>query len=287
MGSLGFVRLARTLVRSFGSLGLNGVADLIASIAATTRSRERVRIHQTNGSWIHQFGDQTHVLANWYSTPRYGVEHHHDVFFHEYRPKLGDTVIDVGAGTGTEVVLLSRLVGTTGLVVAIEANPVVFERLCCTIRLNQLSNVVPLHLALTETSGIINIQFDSDTDPEGVGGRVSAGEGFGGTPVLGIPLPTLLDLIGLPRVDYLKMNIEGSEGPVLRSAVKSLTRVQHWCVSCHDFLGEESMRTFDVVCASLRAAGFSPFSQSDGPPSDSRHYYVYANLAETPATRDQ
>ena len=41
-------------------------------------------------------------------------------------PQPGDIVLDVGAGTGTEALPLSQLVGDKGKVVSIEAHPATF-----------------------------------------------------------------------------------------------------------------------------------------------------------------
>src|SRR4051794_31720160 len=60
-----------------------------------------------------------------------------DVFLQEYRPSRGDVVIDAGAGVGWELGLWSRLVGTAGRVVAIEADPATFAWLERRRRLNE------------------------------------------------------------------------------------------------------------------------------------------------------
>jgi len=273
--------IPRIVVKVLDSIGLNGLAGFVASLSASVRSRELVRVNRELDAWVHRYGDEVAVFASWYSTPRDSVRSHHDVFFRDYTPKSGDLVLDVGAGTGTEVVEFSRLVGPSGLVIAIEANPIVFERLCATIRLNRLLNVLPLHLALSSDNGRISIDFDSTSDPEGVGGRISSARTPSGVPVLGITLSSLLDLLQIPVVDFVKMNIEGAEGPVLDGSVSALSRVRNWCVSCHDFLQDDQMRTYDVVVDALRRAGFSPRSYDDAPLTDSSRYYVYAARTTT------
>ena len=56
-----------------------------------------------------------------------------DYWFHLYKPRAGDTIVDIGAGRGEDVFAFSRAVGPGGRVWAIEPHPVSFaalRRLC-------------------------------------------------------------------------------------------------------------------------------------------------------------
>lgn len=66
-----------------------------------------------------------------------------------YWPKAGDTVIDIGAGVGSETVVFSKLVGRSGKVVSVEAHPRTHSFLLSLIRANSMDNVVPLHVAVS------------------------------------------------------------------------------------------------------------------------------------------
>src|SRR5215216_176024 len=65
-----------------------------------------------------------------------------------FTPKEGDIVIDIGAHIGCYTIISSKRVGTEGKVVAIEADPDNFEMLNRNIKLNQLTNVIPVNYAV-------------------------------------------------------------------------------------------------------------------------------------------
>jgi hypothetical protein len=60
-------------------------------------------------------------------------------------PKEGDVVLDLGAGIGDYALLSSLKVGKFGKVVSIEADRFTYKLLVKNIRLNNLSNVIPLN----------------------------------------------------------------------------------------------------------------------------------------------
>jgi FkbM family methyltransferase len=70
-----------------------------------------------------------------------------DILKH-FHPKDGDTVVDVGAHIGRYTLISSNCVGKDGKVIAIEANPRVFETLKRNIKLNDFDNVLFLNYAV-------------------------------------------------------------------------------------------------------------------------------------------
>jgi ubiquinone/menaquinone biosynthesis C-methylase UbiE len=52
-----------------------------------------------------------------------------DVFMHRYVVGCGDIVLDIGAGSGTEVLPESWMVGRSGEVIAVDAHPATFAAL--------------------------------------------------------------------------------------------------------------------------------------------------------------
>src|ERR687885_111283 len=73
--------------------------------------------------------------------------HEEDIRKH-FNPKKGDTVIDIGAAFGLYTITSSKHVGANGKVIAIEAHPDSFEMLNRNIKLNGLTNVIPLNYAV-------------------------------------------------------------------------------------------------------------------------------------------
>ena len=84
-------------------------------------------------------------------------------FFGTYEPELralmrrylppGGVAIDVGANVGWHTLLMARLVGSSGRVLAVEANPSVRERLAEHLKANHLSNVAIVPSALGGKAG--------------------------------------------------------------------------------------------------------------------------------------
>jgi FkbM family methyltransferase len=200
----------------------------------------------------------------------------YDIFLYGYRPTYGDTVVDLGAGIGSEVRVLSRLVGPSGRVISIEAHPRIFHCLCRTIKMNSLDNVTPLQYAVTGQSGFVLITDDMESH---IGNGITTDRDN----ALEVPAKTLAEILydlSVDKVDLLKMNIEGAELEVLESAFDTLPVVRNLAVSCHDFIaddgGPDRLRTFTPVRKLLTEAGYGIRTR----PDDRRPwvpYYLYAS----------
>ena len=78
----------------------------------------------------------------------------HEIFFHGYRPRAGDTCVDIGAGLGLDTRLMSGLIGNEGKVFSIEATDRTFKALEVCINKNKLERIkykpgcIPPYIAL-------------------------------------------------------------------------------------------------------------------------------------------
>jgi FkbM family methyltransferase len=76
--------------------------------------------------------------------------------------RLDDGVfIDVGANLGKYTIAVARELGNKGVVVAIEPNPDVYERLLLNIKLNRLTNVIPLNVAADSQNRKVHLFVNS------------------------------------------------------------------------------------------------------------------------------
>jgi FkbM family methyltransferase len=189
-----------------------------------------------------------------------------DFWLQHYCPQEGDVIVDVGAGRGEDTVTFSRAVGKTGRVIAIEAHPVTFAILRNFCRLNRLSNVTLLQLALMDKSG--NVQMAASTS----GWKVNAIERREGSSGIQVRAATLNDVCeeqGLKDIAFLKMNIEGAERFALLGMEPVVPRIRQICVACHDFWWEcghaEQFRTRAFVEQFLMDHGFTLASRPDDP----------------------
>jgi FkbM family methyltransferase len=130
----------------------------------------------------------------------------------------GDVVVDVGANVGAIALLAATLVKASGRVIAIEPNPDNLQLLYRGIVLNRLTNVEVLPYAASNgrtvfslTGGTSNTHLVSPRAPV-----------EGGYFVQSIALDDLLG--GLPRLDFLKMDIEGHEPQAWEGFAKTIAR---------------------------------------------------------------
>lgn len=267
------VRLVRAKLDSRGWRWLLGA---LGSLAVTVRYRQPCFIRWRDGAWIHHFRGATIPHPTCAAAPPLAqFTSCAQNFLHRYTPREGDVVFDVGAGVGSETLLLSRLVGPAGRVVALEAHPGTYgwlDRLC---HLNGLTNVIQLQIAAAAVTGELGItdldEHLSNTVVDG-GARLK---------VPARPLDDIARALGIDRVDYVKMNIEGAEQLAIRGMRDLIGRTRHVCISCHDFLaddgGPESMRTKAAVCEFLSANGFRLTTRDDASSPWTRDYVYGEN----------
>jgi len=132
----------------------------------------------------------------------------------------GHIVIEVGANIGAHTVGLARLVGPNGRVLAFEPQRLPFQTLCANVALNSLENVDCFWAAVGSQDGFIDVP---DLNPR-------KEFNFGGVTLLGtqngrrVPCQTLDHHIALPRVDLIKIDVEGMESEALRGGEQLLKK---------------------------------------------------------------
>src|SRR5919106_5873662 len=125
-----------------------------------------------------------------------------DLFFQEYTPRPNDTVLDIGAGAGEITPLLSRCVGRSGRVYAIEGHPSTFNSLVQTCE--GLGNVTPVNVAITDHRGAVQMT----TGDLHIQNRLIES---GGVEVHGVTLDEFIAEHIISSADLVIMNIEGAE----------------------------------------------------------------------------
>jgi FkbM family methyltransferase len=184
-----------------------------------------------------------------------------DYWTHVYRPQKGDTVIDVGAGIGIDTLALSPLVGSSGRIYSIEAHPRTFHALLKTCELNRLTNVTPLHYALSEKLGHVWISDLPNSEENSISDVFSNDRAVS---VPAIDLDTLVVSQGIQRIAFLKMNIEGAERTVIKGINGCASQIDHIAIACHDFRGD-AYRTRQPVIEFLQDHGFEVIERRHDP----------------------
>nr|MBA2622042.1 FkbM family methyltransferase [Chthoniobacterales bacterium] len=132
---------------------------------------------------------------------------------------LGSVVYDIGANVGFYTLLASELVGDSGRVIAFEPLPRNLSLLRDHIHLNNLRNVQVIEAAVADRIG--DAMFDDQRNPSM--GQLSES---GRIEVRTVALDDLVESETIPPPDFIKIDVEGAEGGVLKGAERVLLRQQ-------------------------------------------------------------
>lgn len=155
--------------------------------------------------------------------------------FGDYEPGLrsiirkyvrpGDTCLDIGANIGWHALLLSRLVGSAGRVLAFEPNPNIQPALHANLSANAASNVDVYPLALGATSGIARFEAPVIADRYAGGGHLLVDGAAPPAASVPVEVRALDDVLPASRtISVVKIDVEGWEPAVWRGAAKMLQR---------------------------------------------------------------
>ena len=134
----------------------------------------------------------------------------------------GQTVLDLGANVGLYTLLFAKLVGPVGRVIAFEPGPKSFQLLVKNIEVNGYKNVTAERIAVMDRSGDVNFCIcptaGSDNRIEGL---VDPSLGWETVRVQGTSID---DYVGDMPVDFVKIDIQGSEAPALFGMRRTIER---------------------------------------------------------------
>jgi FkbM family methyltransferase len=175
--------------------------------------------------------------------------------------KPGDTFIDIGANIGFVTLTASRLVGSEGRVISVEANQDLVARLSRTLTQNSISNVDLRHVALGATTGEVVLKTQDHHGTSHIDFQDKNGQT--------VPLKRGDDVFGVPPGPvFVKIDVEGAEQMVLEGLPNLIGRQDvTWLIEiCERQLarfGATPQSIFDRMTAAgyeARAPGLSPLS---------------------------
>lgn len=224
-----------------------GLRRLVAKAATFAYPGQAFSVDR-DGHWVNEQAECTIVSPVMHTASFAGFGNWvRDNWLYRYTPKPGDIIVDLGTGIGEEAVVFSKLIGD-GTMLAVEAHPVVHQCLTKTIVRSGIANVRPIHCAVGAEEGSIIID---DGESFLTGSIMSTQNG------VRVPMVTLDALTkDLPRIDFLRTNIEGAERLMLVGMTNSVQKVRNLCISCHDFLGKPEARSRADVISFLEQNGF-------------------------------
>jgi FkbM family methyltransferase len=205
--------------------------------------RTALRGRRSSPSW---FATAVHSILNRATTERYLIlpcggalkgfrmrvdwEMHRSFAYGSWEPEVvevvrqyvkpGMTALDIGAQSGYFSLLLSKLVGPGGKVIAFEPLPANFRVLEENVHLNGLTNVTVRQQAVAKHSGQISFEFPSN-EPTLIAGPLLDGDSRGVFNVQTVSLDDVFPENSLPAL-FIKMDVEGAETDVLIGALRLL-----------------------------------------------------------------
>ncbi|MBI4544602.1 MAG: FkbM family methyltransferase [Gemmatimonadetes bacterium] len=180
----------------------------------------------------------------------------------------GDVVYDVGAHIGFFSLLCARLVGASGRVLALEADPENAARLREHAERNRLRQIEVLEAAAWSAAGRLRFVRSQARSSRNTGAVLGRGDGPGGEEVVEVRAVCLNDLLpGGPEPRLLKIDVEGAETDVLRGATMLLASARP-LILCEVHTPEN----LEAVARLLRGFGYTLRVLNPGNPAFPAHY---------------
>jgi FkbM family methyltransferase len=162
------------------------------------------------------------------------MSRHEDEIIDHFNTKQGDIVVDVGAHMGKYTIIASKRVGANGKVIAIEAHPGNYEMLNHNIKLNGLTNVIPLNYAVYSKESKIKLYMPDEESGYTMHHSVMFNYLSSKYPLQGKDnekfievnantLDNLLQKNGISQVNWIKIDVEGAEFEVLKGSANILS----------------------------------------------------------------
>jgi FkbM family methyltransferase len=190
----------------------------------------------------------------------------------ESRLGSGARVFDIGAHQGVVALVLSRLVGAAGHVIAVEAERHNFEVALRNRELNEAGNLEILHAAGGSADGSLYFRG-------GLNGNVATHGRVGLARVPAVSIDGLAKTYGAPDVVFI--DVEGYEQQVLRGAAATIAAARSdFFVEVHVDLGLEALG--GSAEAVLEQFDPTRFRRLVSPAHGERDEYDFCDLADRP-----
>lgn len=168
-------------------------------------------------------------------------------YLNKYLPRSGDVVIDCGAYGGAFSIYAAKLVGDNGRIISFEPDSKNYELLLSNIKLNGLNNIIPVNKGLWDSND--TLPFNAihsgtsslfDKKENGLASNISV-----------VTIDSEIATLGIKKIDFIKMDVEGAEIEALKGAEKTLTenRVNLAVASYHIRDGKQTCHGVEKLLA--------------------------------------
>jgi FkbM family methyltransferase len=188
-------------------------------------------------------------------------------------PRPSEVIIDVGANIGVHTVWLSRKVGPSGLIIAVEPEQTNFLILTLNKWLNRLNNVLTIRVALASsiTKGELVIPRPSLMGQASTHALSYSSKSY----VVSVNFETLDNIIfaqEISTVSAIKIDVEGAETSILQGAEKTIKKFgPRLIIEAH---GDENLRSIRLLLKSMKMIIVSETIATSR--SDENRHFVFA-----------
>jgi len=153
-----------------------------------------------------------------------------DEVIEQFNAKDGDIVVDIGAHIGRYTIINSKRVGENGKVIAIEAHPDNFEILNRNIKLNKLTNVIPLNYAVYSKQTKLKLYLPVEEPGFTIYNTIMVNRTASEEKFTEVNANTLDNILlqqnGISHADinWIKIDVEGAELEVLKGSSSILSK---------------------------------------------------------------
>lgn len=137
--------------------------------------------------------------------------------------KIGMFCIDIGSNIGYYALLESKIVGETGKVIAIEPSPINFKYLEINSKLQKPNNIETYNFAVAQTDATVKFLINEKSNWSKV--LENSNDITQDTSVISVPakqLDTFFSEKKIPKLDFLRMDVEGYELNIYNGARKTI-----------------------------------------------------------------
>ena len=214
---------------------------------------------------------QDDVAAEWYDH-LYGADSMSEIgFLQRGRLKAGATVFDLGAHQGVFAMILARIVGESGSVIAVEGtkhNANVAVENC---RLNDMTNLTVINAVAAEKPGL-NLSFSATLNG-------AVGDDQVPTETTSVSIDSLAETHGTP--DLVFVDVEGYECQVLEGGKQAFAANTDFFVEVHLGAGLERHGSVDKVLAYFPAPKYTLYWS----PAAKIDFQLLKDRADVPSER--
>jgi FkbM family methyltransferase len=159
--------------------------------------------------------------------------------------KADSIVLDLGANVGTFSLKAAKITQPNGKVIAVEPIPFIFDNLKTNVRLNGFQNIVLINAAAADKDGEakLNLGINYHTSSSIV--RAESGNSI---LVKTVSIDNVLKLENIPKLDLIKMDIEGAEYLAIRGMKEALIKYRPLILFENNFQARTELEAIGYEC---------------------------------------